>query len=1105
MRYNLELESIQPVLSEYSKAQSSLDFVLLDTIRSSVRFQKFISDSWIKVIHGLDQTEKYKALDFLVLLVLHSLAIHRKPIESLMRNKIRAGFFTEDLLNASFIYTAAVREYFGSLLILAETFIRGNDISVSQFGSSLYQKSFVCFDTYCKQEVIGNLVSHIGSGTTNEINTSLDTLVCLVKEYTEEMSFFAYFIKSILDYLQNLSLQQVRKVYTILSILAYQGNQEGMFLQDDLHIIIRKQLSNTNSKYRRMGIIGALMCVKAMTNSSIETASSNGTDLVDSDTTFTTGKQKQAISLLELVQKNTYQSPEAFALFCDELSRIIMKGELDNNVKIWISKSITSDFYNKFIVELDDVQLEYKNMSLELGYGLDRNNCDIALNLMPVILNYKKKEYCPSNANTCPIILSPLFRLLQICEQSKIEDSYINKLQELLSCPVSLPHKDELKEFSKLSIEMKHSVCDALFYCLNWFRELINAFATTENRQLKYKVIKKLKDIFDLQNTLQKLLWETPGYVPTQANFDIDIGNLAHINFPTGNNNKRKKKSVPKKKKGKLKNDDIEETKQSQSQILNNEDQDESLEDKNKNTVNLSLFAIFFRELDFDVFTLLQNGVNIHGLTDSDSDQDLYLNPSELCFLLEDLNQKLTHIFQASNQLSFIKGVSEKKSCFSNLNIYTTTEIIKNVIQLLPSICDVFEVICINFQIIIEGNDGAAHGLEMQTDLSNTMAHCNKLILQILNTLLSWNGFTGTNRSMLHEIMKVLASKSIDINVATLGLQDAAKNAFQYFEKFSNSLPNLECSTLLTKVLETISVHLNDDKTKIKLGQKAEGYLRQEWNAKTGQKLKGAKINDQIRTLLKIYFKYTPNLIKELETISIKAVSQLIESESKDASSNDFPTLNRSTFSVYYHMMYHYLCEDVKDYFTINKNTKENQESNLKQWSKLVKIFHVLVNLIKIFDGKLNIAYTLKYGRQFVDMFLKQGMPLLDDVFRNHISEVQNLLKTLQLSNRFLQHVCSHSKVTKDIILTKQVPPMKRTLESFVYRVKAMLALNKCKDAFWLGNLKNRDLQGVEILSQTTQNESDEDINEIMADDESDVDLEEVPPSNPEMEFSASF
>ena len=52
----------------------------------------------------------------------------------------------------------------------------------------------------------------------------------------------------------------------------------------------------------------------------------------------------------------------------------------------------------------------------------------------------------------------------------------------------------------------------------------------------------------------------------------------------------------------------------------------------------------------------------------------------------------------------------------------------------------------------------------------------------------------------------------------------------------------------------------------------------------------------------------------------------------------------------------------------------------------------------------------------------------------------------------------------KDVALTNQVPPLKKCLEAFVYRVKAMLTVNKCQEAFWLGNLRNRNLQvGVDV------------------------------------------
>jgi len=57
-----------------------------------------------------------------------------------------------------------------------------------------------------------------------------------------------------------------------------------------------------------------------------------------------------------------------------------------------------------------------------------------------------------------------------------------------------------------------------------------------------------------------------------------------------------------------------------------------------------------------------------------------------------------------------------------------------------------------------------------------------------------------------------------------------------------------------------------------------------------------------------------------------------------------------------------------------------------------------------------------------------------------------------------------------------------------------MLTLNKCHEAFWLGNLKNRDIQGQEIMSQQSAAEEpageEEDAVEEMDDDDDDDDAE---------------
>ena len=111
--------------------------------------------------------------------------------------------------------------------------------------------------------------------------------------------------------------------------------------------------------------------------------------------------------------------------------------------------------------------------------------------------------------------------------------------------------------------------------------------------------------------------------------------------------------------------------------------------------------------------------------------------------------------------------------------------------------------------------------------------------------------------------------------------------------------------------------------------------------------------------------------------------------------------------------------------------------------------------------------------RAFLEHFLKHCMPLMDKLFSERHEDCVALLKCMQISSRQMQYVCSHSKIKKDVALSNNVPMLKKALESFVFRVKQMLALNNAVNAFWLGNLKQRDIQGKELSSQIMIEEED--------------------------------
>ena len=73
--------------------------------------------------------------------------------------------------------------------------------------------------------------------------TATATLESLAVLHTEKVAPFAIFTASLLDYLDTLELSQVRQVMDIMSLLAYACPSQASVLRDDIHIVLRKQMS----------------------------------------------------------------------------------------------------------------------------------------------------------------------------------------------------------------------------------------------------------------------------------------------------------------------------------------------------------------------------------------------------------------------------------------------------------------------------------------------------------------------------------------------------------------------------------------------------------------------------------------------------------------------------------------------------------------------------------------------------------------------------------------------------------------------------------------------------------------------------------------------
>ncbi|XP_027719829.1 Fanconi anemia group D2 protein isoform X2 [Vombatus ursinus] len=1030
----------------YEKSNQDCVSLLFDVIKSAVRYEKAISEAWIKAIENIDSVSDYKVL----------------------------------------------RDVFPSILSLAQSLLHSTDQSVISFGSLLYKYAFLSFDTYYQQEVIGALVTHVCSGNDAEVDIALEVLSELVVLNLSAVRLYAVFVKGILDYLDNLTPSQIRKLFYVLSTLSFsKGHEDSSHIQDDMYLVIRKQLSSTVFKYKLIGIIGAITMVGSMT------ANSHASGPTPEGAELSSERCKQVTSLLQLVHSCSEQSPQASALYYDEFANLIAKGKLAPKTLEWIEQTICNDFQDAFVVDLSALpKVSDYPFPVKAMYGLDEDESQdgIAINFLPLLLLQDlgsdmgvMTSRDQDQKLVSPVCLSPYFRLLRLCVEKQHGD--LEEIDGLLDCPLYLPDLDLGEKLGSFSMQERSFRCSLLFLAINWFREVVNAFCQQKSAEMKGKVLIRLRHITELQMLLEKYLAVTPDYVPLLANFDLEtLDGGPHTSAAVTVKNKKKGEKAQGGRKRKadgdkssslerLSKEDGSECEHSQSDKSQLEKESTEKEEE-KASVSLQNYTTFFRELDLEVFSILHCGLLTKSLLDTEMHTEatevVQLGPPELLFLLNDLSQKLENMLvpTATKRISFLKGKGNRNIGFSHLHQRSAQEVAHYLVLLLTPLCNHLENMHNYFQCLATENHGVIDGPGVKVQEHQMMTTCYQRLLQIFLALFAWGGFSqAENRNLMLEALKVLTNRlKQGDHEAPLG--ELLSQSFHYLQNFHHSVPSFQCAIYLLRLLIVISEKSTASQNKEKLASLARRFLCQAWVQPNGERERGSSFNDQLNTLLCIYLERADHVLKFIEEIAGTGVPELINS-SKDASSSSFPTLTRQTFVVFFRVM---MAELEKSVRNLQAGTAADlpkvHEEKLLHWSMAVRDFNVLINLVKVFDSRPVLNVCLKYGRLFVETFLKQCMPLLDFSFRKHREDVLSLLKTFQLSTRQLHHMCGHSKIHQDTSLTNHVPLLKKTLELFVYRVKAMLILNNCQEAFWLGNLKNRDLQGEEILSQQSQESS---------------------------------
>lgn len=1021
-------------------------------IRSTMIASKLVANTWLKVISQCKTSIEHKSIDFIILLILYSTSEDRqKQVESLVKKHVKSDVLRNDLVDEVFDrYKPILREYLKNLTDLAKAFLKSNgEMEMELFSSHIYVLMFKELED-CHPTIIAELLQH-GLNSKQCVSSILTTLNYVFNINKSLLKHQSLQILSLLDRMDDMELAEVRATMNLLCGLAY--GIENSFIKDDMHMIIRKELSSSNPKIKVQGILAGVHAVKyLMIEQTLENLEEQShTKNSNAICHLPEGNLKEAAQIIELISQSIKQFSDMIAFFYDELSQIISTADYINpHFLSWITNAATNDWIQNFIVDRIENEI-ITGIKLIMEYGLNDDNEVIAINIAGITLQH--------DAEISMNILSPLFQLVQSLH-FKQNNGDLSSIDALLGCPIIMP-KFDIDNIEDLDQSLVSSILDCLIYSVNWFIELVNAFSIQSNDSLKTKTLKRVLNIEELQLNIteiiskcKNLIYKSPTSLLNIKKYTSDFKSrkiTKSSNYPPTTS---KQKKCP---------DIVVETLRSQATQLPT-----SVKSR-LDTLN----SISFRQININILLLLKS-------QSFDKDYNIKLTN----FVLKCGNDILQR-----TMLSKIKKNTFlcKQESFA-YDPKKALEYAEKVNEILPIAMAHLETITKYLQNNILENQSNDNEIIYTPELINYITGLEQ-IYKMLTTHFRWIGFKNHHNALLKTSLK----KVVNSNNDKAPLKDILLNVANVFKYHKKYCLQLSTAVSLVELLNSIQTHSNNQNMLQIVKELSHNFLSQSWKTLDGVPEKGLTFNQNIDFLASIYF--INNEILDLKTMSLELAHDIKLLESKNDTLRGLKCINKVNFPIIFRNLGTAVFEAAKRRLDKGMTNPEH----LVLWRDIADILKSMTEIVKTQKSNSLTAF-FKKSMPILRLFTLQGIPILKLEFKNQTDEVLQILKILQQSTRFLHSLCCHSRLKKNKALLSKVPFVKKILETLIYQVKAALAANNCSEAFWMGNLKNKDIHGEVIASQESidEEESLEDGDEQLLSDDDDCDNIDDELLNPE-------
>ncbi|VDK61754.1 unnamed protein product [Onchocerca ochengi] len=952
-----------------------------------------------------------------------------RAIHSIFKQQILCNqhFQLEQLVILAFEYTEFITRFFPPICNFFEALMWSSMPIYMQFGAHGYKTLFVKLPS--EQSVIFNLILQHLNGTEGEIITTLSVLQDIAENHYEEIAKFSLDLSKKIPCLINFSFDSVCQFFNILLLVERAAEQSQIIEKHKkLDSEIEQLLSSSSAKEKIWGILGVLMQLQQyLMNNNLNTEHREN-------------MLKQKLTLLdERTKYNAYLR----TCFYQHFAKIL-------NINIGIGYSTV------LVVWAERLCVEFRRDYLR---QLERNSTQCALEDERYSNSLHKEWFCLSE---------------KVKHFSEILPDSPNRMLNTFVVSGNTIHGAD-KEAIHAILRKRFALMIECQKCLKYTIQKIGEYRMPcmldfEQTELIvfHDISKKPSSMKSRKNAVSDEMENNEDKSGRKYADDKE----SKRNQTEGKKNGEGLQSVSRTGIGKTKTIEIEQM----GQMI---------------TKNSNLRRLVAESQLISLFMPLSFAAVIHLI------ELLPKKRKQTTFLLETLGKLLEELLPKRNKKIPV-FLAARKTATKKLLANDNPKIIWHSIQsVIPTLFVILHGSVSYFKNLLDTSD--------VFDATKRSYHADMSALMYSSLVVFYNIFSSQdfmkisrNDSVEEErshhlrmerrksLMEKLERTMIDMGVVedTQGADDAEVIVSSYFINISEMVPTLNCAVSL---LQLLSCDFIDPRQKSKIAKSALAYLKKEWFDVEERPMKGASFNQAVANILRIYlsFREQTERLSAIQWILANKISELVPEDERrrskissleschdkdlnEAEGSLFICFSRITFASVYKVLFCSLNETVKNVLSLQVIEKGElqQDECFTLWKIAASSFCLLTLLIRELRNASVLLTAAREGRSFLQTFIKSSfMYLLSDEsrFAKYGTGANAILKTVQIGNRSLQNMSAHAKSTKSASLLKLLPQLRATSEQFIRTIHQLMIGVDCDNAFQIGLLKSRNLDGEEL------------------------------------------